>query len=131
MSPSAGELLTNPSVSTGNAGKEKGLTAHYFHTPDLAGDPFSVPTDIELSSMWISPGDPLSCRWTGVFTARDSGVYNFGVITEDFARVYIDGKLVIDKDYADLEFMSGRPAVESTGEFDARSEPPIPTTASC
>jgi beta-glucosidase len=98
---------------------ENGLTAHFFGSTDLTGEPFLIETDTELSSMWISPEDPLSCRWTGTFTALDSGVYKFGIITDDFARVYIGEKLVIDKDFTDSEFMSGKPAKEMTGEFDA------------
>lgn len=107
-------------TTDGTAG-ENGLTAHFFGTPDLAGEPFFVSTDTELSAMWISPEDPLSCRWTGTFIAPVSGVYKFGVITGDFARVYIGGNLVIEGDSTDSEFMSGRPAVETTGEFEARA----------
>jgi beta-glucosidase len=106
--------------STGGADGEKGLTAHFFGSPDLTGEPFLMVNDTELSAMWISSADPLSCRWTGTFTAPDSGVYKFGVVTDDFARVYIGEKLVIDKNYSDSDFMSGRPAVEAAGEFDAR-----------
>jgi beta-glucosidase len=105
--------------TTDDADRQQGLTAHYFSSTDLSGEPFLVETDTELSSMWISPEDPMSCRWTGNFIAPNAGIYRFGVITQDFARVYINGELVINKKATTSDFTMDMRSTEATGEFGA------------
>jgi beta-glucosidase len=93
--------------------------AYYYSNPDLTSKPFLVQPDTELSAMWISSEDPLSCRWSGAFVSPDTGTYTFGVLTDDFARVYINNELIIDKNTSDTEFMVDDRAADTTGDFDA------------
>jgi len=75
----------------------------YFNNPDLAGSPTFVRSDSKIDFVWGngSPrsdinADYFSVRWANTFKL-ESGLYRFTTETDDGVRLYIDGKLEIDK----------------------------------
>lgn len=79
-----------------------GLKAEYFTNLELKGeaksrmednidlDPANHPPDAFV------PGTPLSVRWTGKIKATFTGKYSIGYLAHDGARLYINGKKIID-----------------------------------
>jgi len=79
-----------------------GLKAEYFTNMELQGnaaarmeeninfDPSNHPPDA------IVPGTPLSVRWTGKIKTPLTGNYSLGYWAHDGARLYINGKKIID-----------------------------------
>jgi beta-glucosidase len=92
------------------AGGGHGLTAEYFNSPDLGGQPVLIRTDPSINFNWdkVSPVAGLgrnnySVRWSGNFTPPAPGDYRLGVRmnycyacenTEGF-RLFLDGKLLV------------------------------------
>jgi hypothetical protein len=75
----------------------------YFSNPDLAGSPVFVRDDREIDFNWGGgsprediPADNFSVRWTNTI-AFESGLYRFTTETDDGVRLYVDGRLLIDK----------------------------------
>ncbi len=78
-------------VGTGN-----GLRAQYFPTNNWTGTP-ATGTDKSLNFAWrFDGGDNFSARWTGFVQPRFSDTYTFLAVSDEIAKVWIDGKLVID-----------------------------------
>ena len=78
-------------------------TGEYFSNPDLVGNATFVRQDSKISFDWgtSSPGigvnsDYFSVRWTNTFSFGD-GLYRFTTETDDGVRLYVDGRLLIDK----------------------------------
>ena len=79
-----------------------GLKSEYFTNLELKGeaksrmednidlDPANHPPDAFV------PGTPLSVRWTGKIKATFTGKYSLGYLAHDGARLYINGKKIID-----------------------------------
>jgi len=79
-----------------------GLKAEYFTNLDLMGeaksrmevnidlDPANHPPDAFI------PGTPLSVRWTGKIKTALTGNYSLGYLAHDGARLFINGKKIID-----------------------------------
>ncbi len=101
----------------------RGLKAEYFNNAGLLGDPVLVRIDTILSPSWV--GDPsaenvksdsFSVRWTGKIRSSASGLHNVSLSAHGKARLFIDGKLVIDlwqspllfRKTVDLPLESGR-----------------------
>ncbi len=118
------EMVARTKFSTDAAGGNPGLTAEYFATADLSGDPAltRVEPRIAIGSGWGAspyPDGTLSERWTGFYTAERGGTYDFFVPASGdgggFYRLYVNGELVLDNwslnraivDYAPLELESG------------------------
>jgi beta-glucosidase len=82
---------------------EHGLKAEYFNNMNLSGAPTLVRIDKQVYFEW-GPGSPdstinidhFSVRWTGKLVPPVSGAYKLSVTTDDGARLYLDGKLLID-----------------------------------
>ena len=83
-----------------------GLAVQYFAGVDF-DRPAGSAVDEQVEHSW--PGPPLanppagltgfdnfSARWEGFVTAPEDGEYEFGVEYDDGARLYLDGKLVIE-----------------------------------
>jgi len=83
-----------------------GLAVQYFDGVDF-DKPAGKTIDEKLEHNW--PGPPLadpppglngfenfSARWAGSVTAPEDGQYEFGVEYDDGARLYLDGKLLIE-----------------------------------
>jgi beta-glucosidase len=91
-------------VSTEVKGKqEQGLQVEYFNNSTLSGKPTVTVVDGNLSPYWhnLSPAagindDHFSVRWSGSLTAPVTGMYEFYMSADNYARFSLDGKSVID-----------------------------------
>lgn len=79
------------------------LDGSYFHGPDLAGTPALVRRDPMVDFAWTlsAPNDSIandwfSARWDGTLTAP-RGLTRLGVDGDDGYRLWLDGKLLIDR----------------------------------
>ena len=84
-------------------GTEPGLKAEYFNNQELRGPAATVRTDARIDFDWgrYNPtpaltGNHFSVRWTGKLKAPESGKYTLGFTADDGARLYLDGKLLVD-----------------------------------
>lgn len=84
-------------------GTDPGLKAEYFNNQELRGPAATVRTDARIDFDWgrYNPtpaltGNNFSVRWTGKLTPPESGTYTLGFTADDGARLYIDGKLLVD-----------------------------------
>jgi hypothetical protein len=75
----------------------------YFNNPDLGGGAVFVREDSRIDFDWGTgsprediPADNFSVRWTNTFRL-DAGLYRFTTETDDGVRLYVDGRLLIDK----------------------------------
>ncbi|HTV18832.1 MAG TPA: glycoside hydrolase family 3 C-terminal domain-containing protein [Polyangiaceae bacterium] len=70
----------------------RGLRAEHFDSPDLSGAPARTETGaVELS--WRERRRT-SVRWTGTLTAPESGEYQFGFVSNQGYRIWVDGQLI-------------------------------------
>lgn len=77
-------------------GTGNGLKAQYFPTNNWTGTP-TTRTDPSLSFAWrFDGGDNFSARWTGFVQPRFSDTYTFLAVSDEIAKVWVDGKLIID-----------------------------------
>ena len=93
----------------------KGLRGEYYRGKELEGEPVLVridpsvamdwgrssPTATEVSQGILSPEqglgeDHFSVRWTGRLVPPSSGEYKLGLMSDDGARLYIDGEKIVD-----------------------------------
>ncbi|KQT18587.1 beta-1,3-glucosyltransferase [Chryseobacterium sp. Leaf404] len=96
------KTIPSESLSSEN---QKGLKGIYFSNSDLKGNPAFEKLDEQLNFKWTlySPNpeklqpDNYSIRWTGKLEAPNSGKYKLGLRGNDGFRLYVNGKLVIDK----------------------------------
>jgi alpha-D-xyloside xylohydrolase len=83
-----------------------GLAVRYFEGADF-DKPAGTAIDEHVEHAWPAPpeGRPppglggfenFSARWEGTVTAPETGEYEFGVEYDDGARLYLDGKLVVE-----------------------------------
>jgi PKD repeat protein len=79
-----------------------GWRGEYFDNPNLNGDPVLVRDDAAIDFVWRSngpdpelPADAFSARWSRDL-AFEPGLYRFQVAVDDGARLWIDGRLIID-----------------------------------
>ena len=100
----AGEpVVPVPASALTTNGTEPGLKAEYFNNRDLSGPAAAIRTDARIDFNWgrYKPTPELSennfsVRWTGKLRVPESGSYTFGFTADDGARLYVDGKLLID-----------------------------------
>lgn len=91
-----------------NCALNPGLQGEYFNNRFLTGTPAyedNVPTiDFEWGSGSPSTAavgnDNFSIRWTGYLNAPTTGTYTLATNSDDGARLYVDGNLIID-DWSD------------------------------
>ncbi|HEX9045442.1 MAG TPA: TIM-barrel domain-containing protein, partial [Verrucomicrobiae bacterium] len=85
---------------------QPGLAVQYFAGTDLS-KPAGKTVDLKVDHQW--PGPPLanpppgltgfndfSGRWEGTLTAPEDGEYEIGVSMDDGARLWLDGKLLVE-----------------------------------
>jgi N-acetylmuramoyl-L-alanine amidase len=77
--------------------------AQYWNNETLKGSPILCRNDSQLNFNWKTKGpvdwikgDHFSARWTRTLDFLD-GKYRFHVQSDDGARVYLDGKLILDQ----------------------------------
>ncbi len=102
----AGEsVVTVPAsaLTVNGVGTEHGLKAEYFNNQEFRGPAATVRTDARIDFNWgrYQPAPQVrennfSVRWTGKLTAAESGKYDLGFTADDGARLYFDGRLLID-----------------------------------
>lgn len=97
-----------------------GLVGEYFDTKELTGEPKVTRVDANVDFDWgngspneIVDKDTFAARWTGTITAPTTDTYTLEVYSDDGARLYVDGALVIDK-WTDHSPASYRGAVSFT-----------------
>ncbi len=80
-----------------------GLVASYYPGLEFSGPPV-VRIDPVVDFDWGSggpgggiPGNEFSSRWTGFVLTADAGTYAFSTTTNDGARLWVDGELLIDE----------------------------------
>ncbi|MCC6395588.1 MAG: glycoside hydrolase family 3 C-terminal domain-containing protein [Bacteroidetes bacterium] len=81
-----------------------GVTGEYFNNLDMAGKPALTRSDVKIDFQWtlFSPdpaiyADWFSVRWSGNIVAPRTGEVRIGVEGDDGYRLYLDGKLIIDR----------------------------------
>jgi beta-glucosidase len=79
------------------------LKAEYFNNRELRGPAATTRTDARIDFNWgrYKPTAELSennfsVRWTGKITPPQSGTYTLGFTVDDGARLYLDGKLLVE-----------------------------------
>ena len=84
-------------------GTDPGLKAEYFNNQELRGPAVAIRTDARIDFDWgrYNPtpeltGNNFSVRWTGKLTPPESGNYTLGFTADDGARIYLDGKLLVE-----------------------------------
>lgn len=81
-----------------------GLTGHYYTSTDLSGPVAVSRQDATIDFNWDSASpdpklnqDKFSAKWTGqIGPIQKSGTYTFSVESDDGARLFINGKKLID-----------------------------------
>ncbi|QKW06441.1 alpha-L-fucosidase [Streptomyces sp. NA04227] len=97
------ELSLKPTPAAGED-KGTGLRAESFANETFSGPPAVTSTDATVNESYRFDGSPaasipadhFSTRWTGRLEPRYSEEYTLTTVSDDTARVWIDGKLVID-----------------------------------
>jgi len=100
----AGEpVVTVPASVLTVDGTQPGVKAEYFNNQDLSGTAATVRTDARIDFNWgrYQPTTQLnensfSVRWTGKLKPTESGKYTLGFTADDGARLFLDGKLLVD-----------------------------------
>ncbi len=127
-------LVTPASATTVTAELSlRGLVGAYHDAPDLAGEPV-VRLDRSVAFDWGSgapaPGiepDTFSVRWSGQVVPRHTGTHTFTTTSDDGVRLWVDGRLVVDRwdDHAPtehsgtVELRAGVPAAVTMEHYDA------------
>lgn len=93
---------TSSSSSGGTPTTGGSWKGEYFRNGELRGVPYLVRTDKAVDFDWKKnspangiPADRFSVRWTSKPTF-DKGTYRFRLVADTGARLYVDGKLVLD-----------------------------------
>jgi hypothetical protein len=89
---------TPPGTIGGDPG---GLLAEYFEGVELAGEPHArieprVYLDVEHEPFEGFPADGWSARWSGELRVDTAGEHTLIVTSDDGARLWVDGEVVID-----------------------------------
>ncbi len=88
--------------SASTAGASGNWTAEYFNNTDLSGSPVRTQTESQIDYSWQgSPApdvnaDKFSARWK-TSTAFDAGTYRFTVRSDDGARLWVNGRQILDQ----------------------------------
>jgi RHS repeat-associated protein len=98
--------LTNAAggVNSATDAQPRGLTARYFGTTTLSGQPTLQRTDPVVNLNWRGngpdkalPADGFSVRWSGQLAAPSSEAYTFYLLSDGGARLWVNNQLVIDR----------------------------------
>ncbi len=100
----AGEAIVSvPASALTVDGRQPGLKAEYFNNQELRGPAVKTRIDARIDFDWgryhPTPeltGNSFSVRWTGKLTPPESGTYKLGFTADDGARLYLDGKLLVE-----------------------------------
>ncbi|HEY0946586.1 MAG TPA: TIM-barrel domain-containing protein [Opitutaceae bacterium] len=112
---------------------QPGLAVQYFDGLDF-DRPAGRTVDVKLEHTW--PGPPLanpppgltgfdnfSARWEGTLTAPEDGEYEFGVEYDDGARLFLDGKLVVnDWGFGPKRYRSAKVSLAKNQKLSVKAE---------
>ena len=78
-----------------------GLTGRYYRGHSTEGEPEMVRVDQQIDFQWLMNGSPIGAEnfsvvWTGFMTPQEDFDGGIGFRTEDSARLYVDGELILD-----------------------------------
>jgi len=97
------DLVPAEVLSPGGAAGEHGLKGEYFGNSDLAGAPALRRIDRVISFDWDNEGPSpevgrtdFTVRWSGTLTAPTTRSVRFAVLSDDGARLMVNGKRVLD-----------------------------------
>lgn len=98
------EVIENRYLFTEKDGKlVNGLRGVYTHQSDWLGAVRSERIDpvVDFDWDWYRPADDIDVKdyqvtWTGKLKAPETGSYLLGLQSDDGARLWLDGELVID-----------------------------------
>jgi beta-glucosidase len=98
LSPVPGRFLKDESGS-------QGLSANYYRGRELQGAPVVSRIDADVNFVWQNGAGPdlpsdFSVRWTGTLVPASTGDYQVGFRGTDHFRVWLDGELIAQADYA-------------------------------
>ena len=117
--------LRGPGATIGSG---DGLAATYFLNDDLTSPDFQR-VDPRISFDWQhgTPGGNLdinrySVRWQGYVSSLFSGPITFHVLSNDGARLWVDGQLIVNR------WATGTTAVEEQGTILLTAGQPVPIT---
>ena len=86
------------------SGSDNGINVAYFNNTDLSGNPAYTSVDTEISHYWHNlspvPGvnrDAFSARWKGFVKVPESGEYEFKLSADNWGKLFLNGKAVIDQ----------------------------------
>ena len=89
--------------SFSTVGPNNGAKAEYFNNTDLSGNPVLTRIDPKIDFVWGAESpDPLievdgfSVRWTAEIAIPASDTYTFFSISDDNARLWVEGQLLVD-----------------------------------
>jgi beta-glucosidase len=119
----------SPQATGGGSGKS-GLLGEYFDNPELAGEPAARRVDPRVDFHWTFepavPGlatDWYSVRWTGSLIGPETGTRRIGVEGNDGFRLYLDGRLIVDRWRKEsYDVASADVRVEEGRRYDLRLE---------
>jgi beta-glucosidase len=84
-------------------GEGQGLDVEYFNNLDLSGAPAHTTVEMGLSKYWhnLSPApgvdmNSFSARFSGNLHVTTGGLYEISLIANNYGRLYVDGKLLLD-----------------------------------
>ncbi|MGW7754623.1 alpha-L-fucosidase [Streptomyces violaceusniger] len=97
------ELTVKPAPAAPQ-GRGEGLREEVFANETFTGPPAVTRTDPAVNHIWRFAGSPAAdvpadhfgVRWTGFLQPRHSETYTLTTVSDDTARVWIDGRLIID-----------------------------------
>ena len=106
----------------------QGLTAQYFHNPDLSGLAVERTEAVDFYWRTGSPapgvdGNSFSARWIGQVEALYSETYAFRTVADDGVRLWVDGQLLVDDWTSDgVTTHDGTIALAAGKKYDIRLE---------
>jgi beta-glucosidase len=127
--PTGGQSVPASVVTPPNDPNVHGFQAEYFTNPDLAGNPAVTRVDQTINIVDASDpapgisGELYSARWTAKLHPPVTGLYNLSFSGDDGYRVYLDGKLLIDRWIRQAVYTSGaQMQLEAGKTYDVRIE---------
>jgi beta-glucosidase len=111
-------------------GTEPGVKAEYFNNQELRGPAAIVRTDRRIDFNWgrYQPAPQVndnnfSVRWTGKLKPAESGNYTLGFTADDGARLYLDGRLLVEAWTSNpAKTVTKEIALEAGRSYDLRME---------
>lgn len=99
-----GSVIVGKECFTQPDGQTQGLQMEIFNNLDLSGAPVLTREDPNINAWWGNSGPQtdvveakhFSARWTGLFTAPESGETDLFLNNTGTARLWLDGRLILE-----------------------------------